>query len=248
MFARSGKRRQRERRKASAPEADGLRPVGANLFCCARPRRLPIFPASGGGKGVTVRGMVGAPFGAPPPLLYCRKPAFSMGFGQWLRRSRFVLSLVNKTWARIVSRERFCLSAPARSAGRGTMPTGPARSGRPDDRLRMVEGPCSKEAHLIARARSTTLLRSVVPLPRFADQDEEAFTPTLSRRRERDWAVRRGDLLLTFRRGSGKELSTRGRIVSRAFRDPGLSGKHRGRAQQTIIRGGLESLYFSGAH
>jgi len=30
--------------------------------------------------------------------------------------------------------------------GRGTTPTGPARSGRPDDRLRVVEGACGAAA------------------------------------------------------------------------------------------------------
>jgi hypothetical protein len=30
------------------------------------------------------------------------------------------------------------------------MPTGPARSGRPDDKLRMVEGACSEEEFLAA--------------------------------------------------------------------------------------------------
>ena len=37
----------------------------------------------------------------------------------------------------------------------------------------MVEGACSKEARLTARAPSTTLLRSAVPLPRSAGQDDK---------------------------------------------------------------------------
>ena len=39
------------------------------------------------------------------------------------------------------------------------MPPGPARSGRPDDRLRMVEGTCGTEANLTAVAPSTALTR-----------------------------------------------------------------------------------------
>jgi hypothetical protein len=37
-------------------------------------------------------------------------------------------------------RENGCTHPPPCKRGRGTMPTGPARSGRPDDKLRMVEG------------------------------------------------------------------------------------------------------------
>ena len=36
----------------------------------------------------------------------------------------------------------------------------------------MVEGACSKEVRLTAPASSTALLRSAVPLPRCAGQDE----------------------------------------------------------------------------
>ncbi len=39
----------------------------------------------------------------------------------------------------------------------------------------MVEGACSKEVRLTAHAPSTTLLRSVVPLPRFAGQESAKF-------------------------------------------------------------------------
>ena len=35
------------------------------------------------------------------------------------------------------------------------MPTGPARSGRPDDKLRMVEGACSQQVHVSGRRPST---------------------------------------------------------------------------------------------
>ena len=52
------------------------------------------------------------------------------------------------------------------------MPTGPARSGRPDDRLRMVEGACGVEADLTAEALSTAL--RAVPLSRFAGLDKSS--------------------------------------------------------------------------
>ena len=61
--------------------------------------------------------------------------------------------------------------------------------------------------------------------------------------------MRRGNLLLTFRSGSGKELSTRGRIESRVCQGTsGFQGRTVAGLKQTIIRGGLESLYFTGAH
>ena len=53
------------------------------------------------------------------------------------------------------------LSAPAEWNGAGE-----------GDHAKRVEGACSKEVRLTARAPSTALLRSAVPLPRFAGQDE----------------------------------------------------------------------------
>ena len=61
--------------------------------------------------------------------------------------------------AETLRRGKQILSAPAQR-GRGTMQS-------------MVEGACCAEASLPAEAPSTTLLRSAVPLPRFAGQDED---------------------------------------------------------------------------
>jgi hypothetical protein len=69
--------------------------------------------------------------------------------------------------------------------GEGTALTGPARSGRRDDRLGAAEGALGAEhalsakTILAARAPSTTLPRSVVPLPRFAGQESMRAVKTI---------------------------------------------------------------------
>ena len=59
----------------------------------------------------------------------------------------------------------------------------------------MVEGACGAEAGREADAPSTTLLRSAVPLPRFAGQDDETRCRRISvipRKRESSLGPRAG--------------------------------------------------------
>ena len=44
------------------------------------------------------------------------------------------------------------------------MPTGPARSGRPDDRLRAVEGACSEEVRLTGDLRAVIGIIGIAPI------------------------------------------------------------------------------------
>ena len=90
-----------------------------------------------------------APFGAPPPFLFHGAAIFLRSW--WLAQP-----------GRGSRRGNVSACPPPRSGGRGTT-------------RRVVEGACSKEVRLPARAPSTALTRG--PLPRCAGQDEDVTSP-----------------------------------------------------------------------